>query len=64
MVVERPLGPSSPAYPMRRLSARARARAGALEPCIAADGTMRIPVRATLWRPRGKHGLGAGLDLS
>ena len=53
MVVERPIGARArPSNPSDVLAAVRDACQRALEPWTAADGTMRIPVRATLWCSR------------
>jgi hypothetical protein len=57
MVVERPglteLGGASE----QTVSAVRRACEVALQPYIAADGTMRIPVTAAMWRPVKGNGV-------
>jgi hypothetical protein len=53
MVTERPIAEelqSETAATMGRIRAACQR---ALEPCTARDGTMRIPVRATIWRSAG-----------
>jgi hypothetical protein len=50
MVVSRPVASELGEQPEDVLSAARNACQRALEPCTAADGTMRIPVRATLYR--------------
>ena len=50
MVLERPLLSEVDGASEQTVSALRRACEAGLRPCIAADGTMRIPVTATLWR--------------
>ncbi|HEY6781998.1 MAG TPA: hypothetical protein VI296_02075 [Candidatus Dormibacteraeota bacterium] len=50
MVVSRPVATELAEQPEDVLTAVRSACQRALEPCTAADGTMRIPVRATLYR--------------
>ena len=50
MVVSRPVAAELAEQPEDVLTAMRSACQRALEPCTAADGTMRIPVRATLYR--------------
>jgi hypothetical protein len=52
MVVERPLARELEHQPARVIAAVRDACQRALQPWIAADGTMRIPVRASLWCSR------------
>lgn len=52
MVVERPLARELEHQPARVMAAVRLACQRALQPCTAADGTMRIPVRASLWSSR------------
>jgi hypothetical protein len=54
MVVSRPLAAELAEQPDEVLTAVRSACQRVLEPCTAADGTMRIPVRATLYRLRSR----------
>jgi hypothetical protein len=54
MVVTRPVAAELAGRPDEVLTALRSACQRALEPCTAADGTMRIPVRATLHRLRSE----------